>query len=194
MSEGLQIEDQTKIARVSPITLRGTRGYREWVFVRIRTDHGIEGIGKGFTWPGQASAIRSHIETIGHQISGSSPVGIGSFLKRFLPQAAVRSWYAAIPAIEIALWDILGQMAGLPIYALFGGAVHREIPLYADHGIFDGAQDWEERVERILAAKEAGFAMFKWDPFVGEGVLDSKVLGKQGSQRSKNKGSRMFQR
>ena len=179
MNSILQIKNQIEIESVHPVVLRGTRGYREWVIVRVRTDQGIEGIGEGFTWSGQAAAICSHVDTISRQISGTSPVGIEAFLKRFIAQARDRNWYAAISAIEIALWDIVGKIAGLPIYALLGGPLHNELPLYADHGLFDGAECWEEQVERILAAKEAGFAMFKWDPFVGTGTPDPKKLSRE---------------
>ena len=166
-----------KIESVAPITLRGTRGYKEWVIVRIITDQGVEGIGEGFTWSGGSAAIRSRIDSIGRQIAGGISLEIESFLTRFLPLASDRNSYAAISAIEIALWDILGKMARLPVYSLLGGPVRNEIPLYADHGIFDGAKSWEEQVERVIAAKEAGFQMFKWDPFVGMDPHDSNELG-----------------
>ena len=68
MDSALHIDNQTKIESVLPIVLEGTRGYSEWVMVRVRTDQGIEGIGEGFTWGGQAAAIRSRIEMIGQQI------------------------------------------------------------------------------------------------------------------------------
>ncbi len=173
-----------KIERVTPMTLRGTRGYKEWVMVRILTDQGIEGIGEGFAWAGRSAAIRSRIESIGQQIAGKSPVEIEAFLGRFSPKATDRNWHAAISAIEIALWDILGKMADVPIFSLLGGPVRKEIPLYADHGIFDGAKSWEEQVDRVLAAKEAGFRMFKWDPFVGMDSHDVKELGKRVDQVS----------
>ncbi len=152
--------------------------------VRILTDQGIEGIGEGFTWAGRAAAIRSRIESIGEQIAGKSPVEIEAFLGRFSPKATDRNWHAAISAIEIALWDILGKMADLPIFSLLGGPVRKEIPLYADHGLFDGARSWEEQVDRVLAAKETGFRMFKWDPFVGMDSHDVKELGKRLDQVS----------
>ncbi len=91
-----------KIERVSPITIKATRWYEEWVIVRILTDQGIEGIGEGFTWRGQASTIRSHIETIAQQITGTNPMAIEAFLKRFLfSQSNDRDWCAAVSANEI---------------------------------------------------------------------------------------------
>jgi galactonate dehydratase len=175
----VQSKSPVKIERVCAVVLRGTRGYAEWVIVRVRTDQGIEGIGEGFTWSGRSAAICSHVETLGRQISGTGPVSIEAFLERFFAPGRDRDWYAAVSAMEIALWDILGKTAGLPVYALLGGPLRNAIPLYADHGLFDGAESREEQVERILAAKEAGFAMFKWDPFVGSGTSSPGELDRQ---------------
>jgi L-alanine-DL-glutamate epimerase-like enolase superfamily enzyme len=179
MNPRLQSKIKIKIEHVFPVVLRGTRWYKEWVIVRVQTDQGIEGIGEGFTWSGDAAAIRQHVDAIGDQLSGTSPVEIEAFLQRSIPQARDRNWYAAISAIEIALWDIVGQLAELPIYTLLGGSLYSELPLYADHGLFDGAESWEEQFAQILAAKEAGFAMFKWDPFVDIGTPDPKDLSKE---------------
>ena len=44
---------------------------------------------------------------------------------------------------------------------MLGGAVRDTLPLYADHGVFFDGFD----IDRIIAAKDAGFDMFKWDPF-----------------------------
>ena len=80
----MTIQDSIKIEAVSPITLEATRWYEEWVIVRIQTDQGIEGIGEGFTWSGQALEIRAYIDTIGQQLRGTSPLEIQAYLQRFL--------------------------------------------------------------------------------------------------------------
>ena len=159
-----------EITDIIPVTLHAARSYPVWVIVKIQTDQGVEGIGEGFTWAGQADSIVNYISLIRQQILGDSPCEIRSFLGRFPPKADDLNWSAAVSAIEIALWDILGKVVDLPIYGLLGGAIRDKIPLYADHGVFNGAGDWEECVERILAVKEDGFEMFKWDPFDGSGT------------------------
>ena len=159
-----------EITDIIPVTLHAARSYPVWVVVKIQTDQGVEGIGEGFTWAGQADFIVNYISLIRQQILGDSPCEIRSFLGRFPPKADDLNWSAAVSAIEIALWDILGKVVDLPIYGLLGGAIRDKIPLYADHGVFNGAGDWEECVERILAVKEDGFEMFKWDPFEGSGT------------------------
>ena len=159
-----------EITDVIPITMHAARGYPAWVIVRVQTAQGVEGIGEGFTWAGQADSIVNYISLIGRQILGSFSCEIQSFIEHFPTEANDCNWSAAVSAIEIALWDILGQVRDLPVYDLLGGAIREKIPLYADHGIFNGALDWEECVERILAVKENGFGMFKWDPFEGNGT------------------------
>ncbi|MGH9783422.1 MAG: enolase C-terminal domain-like protein, partial [Terriglobia bacterium] len=59
---------------------------------------------------------------------------------------------SAISAIEIALWDILGQALGVPIYKLLGGAARRRIRLYKDVG---------STVEAFLQAKSEGYTAAK---------------------------------
>jgi galactonate dehydratase len=59
---------------------------------------------------------------------------------------------SAISAIEIALWDILGQALDVPIYKLLGGAARKRIRMYLDVG---------SNSEDFLKAKEAGYTAAK---------------------------------
>ena len=172
---------QIKIVEVEPIMIRGARGYLAWNLVRVRTNQAIDGIGEGFAFAysdlGSPHRIHDHIKELGEQIVGANPLRIGTFLQRsaasFPQGASHRYWVAAITAIEIALWDIFGKATDLPIHALIGGQVRDRIPLYANHGSFftddlsriDVRKDFDGLVERVLAMKQAGFKLFKWDPF-----------------------------
>src|SRR5260370_10514631 len=59
--------------------------------------------------------------------------------------------------LEAALWDIIGQVSGLPVAALFGGA-SRSMPAYASFGELKSPQ---ARAEAALAAREAGLPAVK---------------------------------
>src|SRR5882757_9537210 len=59
---------------------------------------------------------------------------------------------SAISAVEIALWDIVGQALGVPIYQLLGGAARKRIRMYLDIG---------GRPEDFLKAKELGYTAAK---------------------------------
>lgn len=58
----------------------------------------------------------------------------------------------AISGIDMALWDIKGKMAGMPVYQLFGGKVREGVPVYRH---VDG-KDIDEICENILKYQEMG--------------------------------------
>lgn len=177
VAESRMPDAQIKITGVEPILLKATRGYKEWSLVRLRTDQGLQGIGEGFAWGGKARAIVGHIKQLGASLIGTSPMRIEAFLQGASaePPPDVFAWFSAISAIEIALWDIAGQVAGLPIHAMLGGKMRDRIPLYADHGVFKHGFE----VERIVALKDAGYGMFKWDPFKGGGNPGKEAIAAQ---------------
>ena len=43
---------------------------------------------------------------------------------------AFKPWGSAVSAIEIALWDIAGQVAGVPVYKLLGGKIRDRVRIY----------------------------------------------------------------
>ncbi len=120
-----------------PIPMLGgsTRTSIDTLMVRIDTDEGISGWGEAFghrIWP----ATRAAIDTlIGGQCIGRDPAAIGELmndLQRNLHSVG-RNGPAmyALSAIDIALWDIAGKIAGLPLYRLLGGSARRDLPAYA---------------------------------------------------------------
>lgn len=160
-----------RIVAVDPILTKAPRGYGAWVLVRIRTNQGLDGIGECFSWGyanlSRPKKIRDFVASLGAELTGSNALEIQGFLNRFVPLRTGVEWHAAISGIEIAMWDILGQAAELPICALLGGHSRSPIPLYANHGVFHGTRTLSDRVSRALLARDAGFRMFKWDPFSG---------------------------
>ncbi|MBP96721.1 hypothetical protein CMK18_12270 [Candidatus Poribacteria bacterium] len=93
-----------EITNVIPITMQAARGYPAWVIVQIQTDvgiEGIEGIGEGFTWSGQAESIADYIKSLGEKILGSRITDIQTFRDRFPTKEENRNWSAAVSAVEI---------------------------------------------------------------------------------------------
>jgi L-alanine-DL-glutamate epimerase-like enolase superfamily enzyme len=110
--------------------------------VRVETDEGVVGIGSGDTMDG--------FEAFEHLFVGQDPLAIARHVRALetIDFHAGRYW-----PLEVALWDIAGQVAGLPVATLFGGATDG-IPAYASCGMLLPAA---ERAESALRLREEGF-------------------------------------
>jgi galactonate dehydratase len=101
------------------------------VFVRIHTDEGLVGVGETFFG---AQAVISWIhETAAPYLLGKNPLEIDRHwhgLNPFIGFRATGVENRGRSAIDIALWDILGQVCGQPIYQLLGGACRDRIRTY----------------------------------------------------------------
>ena len=107
----------------------------DMLLVRIETDGGVTGWGEGFghrIFPATRAAIDS---LIGPMCLGRDPTAISALaddLQRNLAGVG-RNGPAmyALSAVDIALWDIAGKLAGQPLYRVLGGAPRTQLPAYA---------------------------------------------------------------
>lgn len=120
---------------VVPTQAGAPRTSMDTLLVRIDTDEGVTGWGEGFghrIYTATKAAIDSFI---GPMCIGRDPTAINQLvdeLQRNLGGVG-RNGPAmyALSAIDIALWDIAGKLAGLPLYRLLGGSTRTELPAYA---------------------------------------------------------------
>jgi L-alanine-DL-glutamate epimerase-like enolase superfamily enzyme len=93
------------------------------VLVRVRTDSGLIGIGEACPFPpitGETQATNvAAAKAIRDMLIGKDPLAIDAALR--LIGALVHSNPSTVAAFDMALFDILGQSAGLPLYRLLGG-------------------------------------------------------------------------
>jgi L-alanine-DL-glutamate epimerase-like enolase superfamily enzyme len=155
-----------RITDVRPVLLThpyGTGGRRSACFVEVETDAGTTGIGEtyaGVYVPEVAAAIVAMFAPL---VVGQDPLN---------PDAVFRTAYRAtsyfgrtgltvmvLSAIENALWDIVGQVRGVPIHALLGGAVHDELPVYGSGGPF--TLTIPELVAQAVDVRRRGLRGFK---------------------------------
>jgi D-galactarolactone cycloisomerase len=124
-----------KIAGPAPMLGGKARTSIDTLLVRVDTDAGVSGWGEAFghrIWP----ATRAAIDTlIGPQCIGRDPTVINALmndLQRNLHGVGRNGpTMYALSAIDIALWDIAGRLAGLPLYRLLGGSTRQDLPAYA---------------------------------------------------------------
>ena len=104
----------------------------QWTFVRIRTDEGITGWGEaGMQF--RARAVQAAIHDLRGLLVGADPTRIEAHwqvIRRssFLRGGPILS--SAQAAVDIALWDIVGKLHGVPIHELLGGPVRDRVRAY----------------------------------------------------------------
>lgn len=142
----------------------GTAVKRDAVVVRVRTEDGI--VGWGEAHHGRAhTAVAKLIDTTLRQLilgmDANDVIGVWDRMYRF--QLASHGMGAgaclAISGIDMALWDIRAKRAGLPLYALLGGA-RRAVPAYAG-GVSLGYQPPAQLVDEARALVEGGYKAVK---------------------------------
>ena len=95
--------------------------------VRIVTDQGISGYG-------QAESAKFYLKPMvlfyKDYILGEDPTDVERVMLKIRRLGAFKPWGSAVSAIEIALWDIAGQAAGVPVYKLLGGKIRDRVRAY----------------------------------------------------------------
>jgi L-alanine-DL-glutamate epimerase-like enolase superfamily enzyme len=124
----------------------------DMLLVRVETDGGIVGWGEAF---GHRifHATRAAIDTLlGPMCVGRDPLqilAINDEFQRVLHGVGRNGpTMYALSGIDIALWDIAGKVAGLPLYRLLGGGVRADLPAYASllrYGTADAVTRYTEQ-------------------------------------------------
>ena len=153
-------------------------GGRYFLFIELLTDEGITGIGEriaGSAFSGRLEDLKSQVnlvkELVGQIVLGEDPLNTELIWdKMYGTWHDLRhpSLYAtpAISAIDMALWDIKGKVANLPIYQLLGGQYHKKLRAYAYMPDIDFDKHPEKAGEVALQLLEEGNTACKLDPFM----------------------------
>lgn len=137
-----------------------------WVFVKVYTDEGIDGVGEA-TLEYKEKALEGAVEHIKAYLVGQNPLDIERHWHDIYRDAYWRGGavlMSALSAVEMALWDILGKKLNVPVYQLLGGKVHDRVRIYVN-GWFSGAKTPAEFAEKAKIAVQRGVTAMKWDPF-----------------------------
>jgi galactonate dehydratase len=102
------------------------------LLVRVHTDNGLVGCGETFYTP-HAIAALVH-DWMAARLLGADALAVEShwrwLFERCTPFGHPGAELRALSAIDLALWDLLGQATGQPVYRLLGGPVRERIPVY----------------------------------------------------------------
>lgn len=171
-------------------------GTQDAFLVRIYTDEGLVGVGEGDTSPYLAREVIDMPSS--HSISrGLADVLIGEDPRRvrlLWDKLFLSSYHYgrdgvalhALSAIDMALWDLLGQISGLSVAQLMGGEVSRDVEIYASEVMPETPDEVAEIAAKVV---DEGFGALKlgWGPLgrdVGRDVeLASAARAVLGSER-----------
>ena len=96
--------------------------------IRIKTDEGIDGYGSAARL--RSAHIRWHVEHYRDLILGSDPTDVERTMLKIRRLGAFKPWGSSVSGIEVALWDIAGKAANVPVYKLLGGKVRDRVRVY----------------------------------------------------------------
>ncbi len=147
------------------------RGFNiDYLHILVETDEGITGLGEGTNWPG-CPMVNTAIDELKPFLIGADPLDIESIChhlnKRFHYIGIAGVLPSAISGVEIALWDIAGKKAGLPVYKLLGGKAQPEIKVYANYWSPPPKDSvpLDEFATKALEVVAMGYKAMKYTPF-----------------------------
>src|SRR6056297_2278670 len=127
---------------------RGSYDEREALLVKITTDTGLVGWGEAALWGGPPEVSVAVLEReIFPLIAGQDPLR-----PEYIWELVYQQTYyhgrkgivlACLSGIDIALWDIFGKAAGLPVWRLLGG-FGRPVETYASSGYYRADRTMDE--------------------------------------------------
>jgi galactonate dehydratase len=138
------------------------------LWIRIHTDEGLIGLGETYI---HAEAARAMIQDVyaPEFLLGKDPLKIEAHWRSMFDRSSFVGWggaeIRAISAIDIALWDILGQYTQQPIYQLLGGASRDRIPIYNTCNLEEMIDFPDEPVALAQDLLSAGIRAMKIWPF-----------------------------
>ena len=95
--------------------------------VRITTSAGISGYGEAEE---RKTYLKPYVLHYRDYLLGEDPTNVERVMMKIRRMGSFKPWGAAVSAIEMALWDIAGKAAGLPVYKLLGGKVRDRVRVY----------------------------------------------------------------
>ncbi len=144
--------------------------------VRIVTDEGISGYGEVES---SKPYLKPHVLFYRDLLLGQDPTNVERVMLRIRRMGAFKPWGSAVSAIEMALWDIAGKAAGVPVFKLLGGKVRDQVRCYNGAVRFPlqgySPQDYAENTARMKASPE-GFSIIK-QPIAFHSPMATQVPG-----------------
>jgi len=135
------------------------------LLVEVETDDGLIGLGEAAHFGGPLRSTQTVIEgELREHVLGEDPREIERLWEQMHQRAYKHArgglLLAAMSGIDIALWDLRGKMAGMPLWRLLGG-YRRRVPAYATGGFYAEGKGIPELCTEMRAYCDHGFRAVK---------------------------------
>jgi D-galactarolactone cycloisomerase len=144
-----------------------TPGIEQATIVKITTNQGLIGWGECHAPVAPTMQARIITDLFRPLLIGQDARQVEALWQRLYQSERVRGYSTgahieAIAGIDLALWDILGKLAGAPVYQLLGGAYRTRIPTYATFsGTYVGRDKSTVVVDEARKLAASGFTVLK---------------------------------
>jgi 2-dehydro-3-deoxyphosphogalactonate aldolase len=165
-----------------------------WIFVKLTTDTGTEGVGEVYCMPFHPRVVERMIEDVFQRnVMGSDPFKIERLWRIVYSsgytQRSDLSVMGILSGIEMASWDIIGKELNKPVYELLGGQVHEKLRSYTylyprGSDTVNVYLDPDLAAERAIHYVEQGFTAVKFDPVGPYSAFDPRQLNLEALDRS----------
>lgn len=129
--------------------------------IRIVTDEGISGYASIERYK---PYILPNVLQFRPALLGQDPTDVERVMLRIRQLGSFKPWGSAVSAIEMALWDVAGKAAGVPVYKLLGGKVRDDVLVYNGAVRFPIEEETPEAYAADVAkmkARPEGFRIIK---------------------------------
>jgi D-galactarolactone cycloisomerase len=140
------------------------------ILVRLQTDDGLEGIGIATSYTPIEAAITAFRSGIAELVVGMDPLAPERLYQKLFAltwqrRASEKGWSREAiirisAAVDIACWDLVGKVAKLPLYRLFGG-YRSEVPCYVTCAYYRDGKTLSELRDEMQMLKAQGHTGFK---------------------------------
>lgn len=142
-----------------------TSAGRQGLLIKISADNGQYGVGEAWSYGNPTRVQRAIIEDqLAPMLIGQDPTNIEQLFQtmywRTIAHGRRGIEMGAISGVDIALWDLLGKIANLPIYKLLGGHSN-VIPAYACGGFYAKDKGMDGLRNEIQGWIDDGYQVFK---------------------------------
>jgi galactonate dehydratase len=166
----MTIPSDLKITKIETVRFKNDL----WMWVRLHTNAGIIGTGETYPFNEANSSVIKDLEwhSWAGKLLGANPLEIEQIWERIYRQDAFNvsggAEMRALSAINIAQWDIMGQVCRMPLYQLLGGSYEKKIRVYNTYTNSRAINGWTlendiEKIAKFLA--DQGIKAIKFCPF-----------------------------